>query len=161
MIEASVIKEIQAFCRDQNNPIARLNDMTWKGVGGSGDTHETCLAAVGRMINDDWTDNQIHSRIRRAKREACERAGETYFWPAETKVCQEWIDSAREKGFGQKKSKARASHGDLAKIVISRNSSIIKWDKIRRCWYVYNGKFWDKDATGELKTLIRQCLTDE
>lgn len=161
IIDNSAIKEIRLFCRNADNPIARLNDMVWRGEGGGGDTHDHCLAAVACMVADDWTDEQIFARIRRAKREACERAGETYHWPAEIKVCQEWIDSAREKGFGRKNSKAKPSHGDIANMVLASHSSILRRDKARREWCVYNGKFWEEGATEEVKTLIRQCLPDE
>lgn len=140
--------------------MALLNEMTWKGVGGGGDTHETCHRAVARMVSDDWTDEQIHARVRRAKREACERAGETYHWPQEIRVIQEWIDSAREKGFGKKKTKAKPSHGDLANIVIDRYGRVIKRDKTSGEWFVYNGQFWEPNATEEVKTKIRLCLED-
>jgi len=159
LIDESAIKEIKAYLKDPNNPIAKLREMTWKGVGGAGDTHDTCLAAVGRMVHDDWTDEQIHARIRRAKREACERAGEGYYWPAEAKTCQEWIDKAREKGFGRRKSKP--SHGDIANIVLSRYGSIIKRDKLTRDWRVFNGLVYEEHATEELKTLVRTCLPDD
>ena len=162
IITNSVIKEIRAFLRDPSNAIAQLNDMTWKGVGGGGDTHDTCVAAVASMVRDEWAEDEIHARIRRAKREASERAGESYHWPAETKVCQEWIDSAREKGYGAKtKKKAKPSHGELADFVLAQHRSIIKRDKASRDWYVYNGKFWEAGATEQVKTLIRQCLADD
>ena len=161
IIDNSVIKEIRLFCRNADNPIARLNEMVWRGVGGGGDTHDHCLAAVACMVADDWTDEQIFARIRRAKREACERAGETYNWPAEIKVCQEWIDSAREKGFGRKNSKAKPSHGDIANVVLASHANILRRDKATRDWCVYNGKFWEHGATEEVKTLIRKRLPDE
>lgn len=161
IIDDSVIKEIRAFCRNAENPIAQLNDMTWRGVGGGGDTHDRCLEAVGSMVSDNWTDDQIFTRIRRAKREACKRAGEAYDWPAEIKVIQEWIDSARAKDFGKKQSKSKPSHGDIANIVLAEHAAIIRRDKATRDWCVYNGKFWEHGATEEVKTLIRQRLPDE
>ena len=161
IIDESMIKEVRAFLKDPMNAIARLNDMIWKGVGGGGDTHETCLAAAARMVSDDWSDEQIHSRIRRAKKEACASAGEAYHWPAETKTCQEWIDSAREKGYGTKRAKEKPSHGELADLVIARHRAIIRRDKARLDWCVYNGKFWEEGATEAVKTLIRGCLSDD
>jgi putative DNA primase/helicase len=160
LIDDSVIKEIRVYLKDTQNPIAQLNHMTWKGVGGRGDTHDTCVAAVGRMVHDAWTDDQIHARIRRAKREASERAGEPYDWPGEMKAAQEWIDSAREKAFGGKRASS-PSHGELANLVLSKHGSIIKRDKARHDWCVYNGKFWEEGATEDVKALIRQCLPDD
>jgi P4 family phage/plasmid primase-like protien len=161
-IDDSVIREIRAFLRDPENPIAQLRYMIWKGVGGGGDTHEVCLAAVGRMVHDSWTDEQIHVRIRRAKREACERASEAYHWPAEAKTIQEWIDSARLKKFGQQKStKAKPSHGELSDLVVSRHGAIIRRDKKMLDWAVFNGKFWDDRATEDVKAIIRTCLSDD
>lgn len=155
------IDEILAFCRNAENPIAGLDDMTWKGVGGGGDTHEACVSAVASMVSRGWPDEKIHARIRRAKREACERAGEAYHWPAEAKTCQEWIDSARLKEFDRKRSKTKPSHGDLANLVLAQHGAVIRRDKARRDWCVYNGKYWEEGATEEVKTLIRQCLTDD
>lgn len=161
IIDNSAIQEIRAYLKDFQNPIAQLNHMTWKGVGGGGDTHETCVAAVARMVHDDWTDDQIHARIRRAKREACERAGESYNWPGEAKACREWIDSARQKAFGGKRASSKPSHGELANLVLSKHGSVVRRDKARHDWCVYNGKFWEEGATEEVKTLIRQCLSDD
>lgn len=161
LIDEAAIDEITAFCKDANNKIALLNEMIWNGVGGGGDTHDTSIAAVASMVSRGWSDDQIHARIRRAKREACERAGEAYHWPNEVKVCQEWIDSAREKDFGTKKSKTRPSHGDLADLVLSNHGGMIKRDKGRRDWCVYNGKIWEEGATEEVKTLVRQSLSND
>jgi P4 family phage/plasmid primase-like protien len=161
LIDDSTIKEIRAFLKDPQNPIAQLNYMTWNGVGGGGDTHDTCVAAVGRMVHDNWTDEQIHTRIRRAKRDASERSGERYHWPGEAKTCQEWIDSAREKQFGRKKGPSKPSHGELANLVLSKHESVIRRDKARHDWCVFNGKFWEEGASEEIKALIRQCLPDD
>jgi hypothetical protein len=35
--------EIKLFCKERDNAISQLNDMTWKGVGGGGDTHDRCV----------------------------------------------------------------------------------------------------------------------
>jgi len=162
LIDESAIKEIKAFLKDEDNPIARLNDIIWKGVGGGGDTHDKCVAAVAAMVADNWTDEQVHARIRRAKREACDRAGEAYHWPQEAKVIQEWIDSAREKGFGTKKSKSKLpSHGEVADLVLSKHADSIRRDKSLRDWYTYNGKFWEPFATEDIKTRIRLTLPDD
>jgi len=42
----SLLDEIRGFCENPDDPIYALNDMVWNGVGGGGDTHDTCLAAV-------------------------------------------------------------------------------------------------------------------
>ncbi len=161
LIDQWVIDEIKAFLKDADNPIAQLNDMEWMGVGGGGNTHDTCVRAVGCMVSRGWPDEAIIARIRRAKREACDRAGEAYHWPKEIKVCQEWIDSAREKGFGTRKSKSKPSHGEFANLVIAKHGHLIRRDKARREWCVFNGRFWEDSATDEVKALIRNCLTDE
>jgi P4 family phage/plasmid primase-like protien len=161
LINETTIDEIKAFLRDENNPIAALNDMVWKGAGGGGNTHDTCLSAVASMVARGWTDEAIIARIRRAKREACEHAGEVYNWPKDLQTIQEWIDSAREKEFGLRRSKSKPSHGELANFVVAKHGSIIRRDRGRRDWCVFNGKFWGEGATEEVKTLIRSCLPDE
>lgn len=95
----SLLDEIRGFCKDPEDAIYALNDMTWAGVGGGGDTHDTCVRAVSSMVGRKWTDEDIHDRIQRAKREACETAGMPYNWPEANKVIQEWIDSSRDKKF--------------------------------------------------------------
>ena len=161
LIDQWSIDEIKAFLKDADNPIAQLNDMEWHGVGGGGNTHDTCVRAVGSMAARGWPDEAILTRIRRAKQEASEHAGETYHWPQEMKVCQEWIDSAREKGFGARKPKSKPSHGEFANLVIAKHGQLIRRDKGRRDWCVYNGTHWEDGATDEVKSLIRNCLTDD
>ena len=95
----SLLDEIRGFCKNPDDPVYALNDMEWRGVGGGGNTHDTCLAAVSSMVARHWTDEDIHQRIQRAKREACEASGMPYDWPQSQKVIQEWIDSSRDKKF--------------------------------------------------------------
>lgn len=102
-ITPSVIDEIEAVCKEKGEKFIDLNEMVWLGEGGGGNTHDTCLAAVGLMVSrrktpDLWTDDEIIARIERAKREACARNGEDYNWPEARRVIQEWIDSAVAKG---------------------------------------------------------------
>ena len=95
----SVLDEIKGFCKNPEDAIYALNDMEWAGVGGGGNTHDTCLRAVSSMVGRNWSDEDIQQRIQRAKREACEAASMPYDWPQSTKVIQEWIDSSRAKNF--------------------------------------------------------------
>lgn len=94
----STLDEITAHCHGKGEPFYDLNRMTWLGEGKGGDTHDTCVRAVATMVARGWDDQDILSRIDRAKREAVERAGEEYDWPEAPRVIQEWIDSARSKG---------------------------------------------------------------
>ena len=160
IIDEATIDEILYYCKDRENPIALLDDMIWKGVGGGGDTHDSCVRAVSSMVARGWNDDQIHKRIDRAKREACERAGEAYNWPERYKVCQEWIDSARIKEFGtaRKKKAPRPSDGEIAVIVIEKHGAKIKWDRVSGSWYAFNGRYWEPNARDHVKQLIRQVL---
>lgn len=161
LIDHTVVDKLRAYCKNRDNPVAYLDDMLWRGVNGGGDTHDTCVAAVGCMVSWGWSDEEVHREIHFAKKGACERAGETYDWSSERKVVQEWIDSARTKGFDQSKKKAKPSHGDLATLVLSKHGSAIRRDKTRRDWLVYNGRYWVDGATEEVKTLIRRSLTED
>ena len=92
-----LVDEIRGFCSNPDDPICALNEMEWKGAGGGGNTHDTCVAAVMAMVRRDWSDAAIHDRVYRAKREACELAGAPINWPDAQKTIQEWIDSAKRK----------------------------------------------------------------
>ena len=100
----ATIDEIEAFCHNKNEHFDNLNTMHWAGNDGGGNTHDTCLAAAAFLVARGWADPDIHTRIERAKREACERAGDKYNWPGSTKAIQGWIDSAREKGMSNRVS---------------------------------------------------------
>ncbi len=71
----SLLDEIRGFCQNADDPIYALNDMEWRGIGGGGNTHDLCLRAVASMVARKWTNEEIHQRVQRAKREACEAAG--------------------------------------------------------------------------------------
>lgn len=100
IITRATLDELKAITERDAQKIIDLNYMEWLGNGGGGNTHETCLRAAALMIQRGWTDEEAYSRIRRAKKEACERYGDEYFWPDEEKIITGWIQSAREKGFG-------------------------------------------------------------
>ena len=153
--------EIKAFCKDRENAICRLNDMTWKGEGGGGDTHDTCVSAVALMVNRDWPDEAIHQRIQRAKREACATAGEPYSWPKAYDVIQEWIVSARGKGFDKKKARGRPSHGVIADRILEHHHAIVRYDRDKGWWYYHNGVLWEPQAEHYVRNLIDEFLIDD
>lgn len=97
-VDEWVIDEIVALCQRKGELFLALNDMTWLGVDKGGNTHDTCVSAVGLMVSRSWPDHAIHRRINRAKAEACARNGDAYNWPQSGRVVQEWINSAKEKG---------------------------------------------------------------
>jgi P4 family phage/plasmid primase-like protien len=102
-ITESVMEEILAVCEGgiRAQHFQDLNNMVWAGVGGGGNTHDTCVGAVASMVARGWKDTQIHERIEFAKEEACIRAGLPYDWPGSARAIQEWIDSARKKGMDE------------------------------------------------------------
>lgn len=123
----SLLDEIRGFLRNPDDPIQALNDMQWMGVGGGGNTHDICLSAVSSMVARKWTDADIHERIARAKREACENAGEPYDWPHAEKVIQEWIDSSRDKKFD---TTAKQRKNDVPMEIINRYVYVIELDRM-------------------------------
>lgn len=98
IFDHDVLDEVIALCEEKAQPIIDLNEMVWLGTDKGGNTHDSCVVAVGWMVSRGWADNSIHRRIERAKRQACERNGDTYNWPQSTRAIQEWIDSAKAKG---------------------------------------------------------------
>jgi putative DNA primase/helicase len=159
----TVIDEIRGFCRNPEDPIYALNDMTWLGVGGGGDTHDKCVAAVASMVARGWNDEDIHARVERAKREACEQAGEAYDWGHSSKAIQEWIDSARAKfGAGTRASSDKPIHGVLADEFLSRHGAVIRYDRDCRDWYFYDGIIWRPNHEFRVRDLIgQQFLRDK
>lgn len=123
----SVLDEIRGFGKNPDDAIHALNDMIWAGVGGGGNTHDICLAAVSSMVARKWTDEDIQTRIQRAKKEAAEVAGLKYDWPESQKVIQEWIDSARDKKFD---TTSKAKIDDVPVELLNRYAYIIELDRM-------------------------------
>lgn len=105
VVDEYAIDEMVAVCHRKNEKFKELNEMVWLGVDKGGNTHDSCVAAVGLMVSRSWPDHVIHSRVLRAKAEACQRNGETLNWPASERTIQEWIDSAKAKGMEGSSSK--------------------------------------------------------
>lgn len=123
----ALLDEIRGFCKNPDDAIYALNDMEWLGVGGGGNTHDICLAAVSSMVARKWTDNDIMERVVRAKREACETAGVAYDWPQAEKVIGEWIASARDKKFDVT---AKQRKGDVPLEFLNRYVYVIELDRM-------------------------------
>lgn len=111
-----VYEELTLIGRQPDSPILALNTMVWAGVGEGGDTHDTCVAAVASMVAHGWTDDAIFTRVSRAKRSSCERAGHDYDWPEEFTTIQSWIDSSRAKGHHDGERKPGASSKGVPKV---------------------------------------------
>ena len=157
VINRWALDEINGYCKKSDDPIFALNDMEWRGVGGGGDTHDRCVAAVASMVVRGWPDDAIHERIERAKREACEQAGTGYDWRDSTKTIQQWIDSSRAKFSPSKGGAAKkAVHGVLADQFIERHARVIRYDRDRRMWYFFNGVLWLADNEFRVRDLVGQ-----
>lgn len=157
----SLVDEIRGYCENPEDPIYALNDMVWKGVGGGGDTHDTCLSAVMSMVRRGWTDSEIHERINRAKRVACEHAGVAYNWPDAQKVIQAWIDSAKAKVAAAPRKSGRLSHGVLADSFLPQARDHFRYDRERSCWYFFDGTCWRSQCDYRLRHAIDLHLSGE
>jgi len=123
----TLLDEIRGFAKDAEDKIYPLNDMEWLGVGKGGNTHDVCVAAVSSMVARKWPDEDIQSRIQRAKKEAAEVAGLAYNWPEADRTIQEWIDSARDKKFD---TTSKAKTGDIPLDIVNRYAYIIELDRM-------------------------------
>lgn len=114
----SVMDEILAVCEGgmRAEHFDNLRTMVWAGVGGGGNTHDTCVSAVASMVARGWKDTQIHERIEFAKREAATRADLHYDWPGSSRTIQEWVDSARKKGMDEAGSDKKMAQDRLAAV---------------------------------------------
>ena len=168
VFEASLIDEIRGFCRNPEDPIHALNHMVWAGVGGGGNTHDTCVRAVSSMVARGWSDPAIQERIHRAKRLACERAGENFLWPESHKIIQQWIDSARAKytsastsaDIGGSKPK-RLSHGALADAFLAEVQPNILFDWSRMTWYAFIATHWVPEQGPAVRHMVERFLPEE
>jgi putative DNA primase/helicase len=158
LVEPSVIAEIEGYCQNPDDKIVALNDMEWHGIGGGGNTHETCHVATASMIARGWTDEQVYARIAREKREACEAAGQPYHWPDEKKTINEWIASAHAKKFDNAGDGTARSHGAYADAFLEQAQPNIRYDWVRSCWYMFNGSHWQADQDPAVRHAIEQFL---
>lgn len=147
LLSEKVIDEIEGFCKRPDDPISRLRDMQWRGVGGGGNTHDICLAAVASMVSRGWPDEVIHARIDRAKRDACEAAGAPYDWPESEATVQAWIVSARAKNYGDNPAgSGKQTHGVIAARFAGEHLNSYRYDRDRRNWYAFEDGVWKEDT---------------
>ena len=156
-----LIDEIRGFCAHPDDPIYALNDMDWRGVGGGGNTHDTCLAAVMAMVRRGWSDSTIHDRVYRAKREACEHAGAPLNWPDAQKTVQEWIESAKVKVEASPPKAGKPSHGVLADAFLPQARDHFLYDRERCCWFHFDGVCWRQENDYRLLNAIDRFLSGE
>lgn len=161
VFSSALIDEIKGFCKNANDPIYTLNDMEWHGVGGGGNTHDICLSAVSSMVRRGWSNADIHKRIERAKREACEAAGMPYDWPQAQRKIQEWIDSARAKFAPDGGSSKKTSHGTLADAFLARGGHHILYDRDAMHWYFFDGAYWRAKYDFRVRNAIELSLPEE
>jgi len=157
----SLIGETRGYLENPDDPIYALNEMTWRGVGGGGDTHDTCVAAVMAMVRRGWSDAEIHERINRAKRDACEHAGAAYNWPEAEKAIQGWIDTAKAKVDMTPRKSQKLSHGILADGFLPHARDHFRYDRERGCWYFFDGICWRPQSDYRLRNAIDQHLSGE
>ena len=157
----TVIDEIRGFCSREDDPVYALNHMEWLGEGGGGNTHDTCIAAVASMVARKWPEQDIHARVQRAKREACERAGLPYDWPKSDKVIQEWIDSSRGKDFDRATVPKKVSHGSLAQAYLDEMRPRILYDEDKNTWFGFSGSHWQPNHDAGVRHSIEQFLPPE
>lgn len=94
------------------------------------------------MVKRGWPDEDIHARIGRAKKQACESAGVPYDWPKAEKTIQEWIDSARAKYGGPAKSERKISHGALADAFLEQGADYLRYDRDAANWHFFEKGYW-------------------
>jgi len=157
----SLLDEIRGFCKNPDDPIFALNDMEWAGVGGGGNTHDMCVAAVASMVARKWTDADIHDRIERAKSGVCEATGLPYNWPESQKIIQGWIDSARDKKFGEKKASRQKSQGSYVDEFVRQYGHLFRYDLDTDSWYRFDGVRWRPKQQLAVKFQITNMLPEE
>ncbi len=152
LLDEWVLDEIKSYCNRDDKYFVSLNEMVWLGVDEGGDTHDTCVATVAHLVSRNWPDEVIHRRIERAKREACERGGDTYDWPQSTNVIQGWIDSARAKGMtGSKKQVKRPAERVMADWALDELGGMEYVANINGLLRMYNNGHWPVVDVGNIK----------
>lgn len=139
----TTIDEITAQCQGHGEHFDALNSMTWLGEGGGGNTHDTCVAAAGFLVQRGWDDADIRARISRAKRDSCIKVGQPYDWPEADRVIDGWIDSARKKGMTGERKKEKPSIEQLAaKFAIDRLGGLDRLACINDELREYRDGYW-------------------
>jgi len=143
VLNVDMVDEIVAICESKGGPFLDLNEMIWAGVDGGGDTHDVSVRAVALAVSRGWLDPHIHTRVERAKREACLRAGEVYKWPQSTKIIQGWIDSARAKGMtDSSKPKSIPPERKMANWALEELGTMTKIATIKGQMRSYEEGYW-------------------
>lgn len=95
LIDEVVLSEIEAAVKKPDSNLFLLNDMVPSTKDEAGTIHDSSHRAVATMIGMGWGDEAVRNRVMRATRRA-DPDGER---PELERAVDEWIKSAREKGY--------------------------------------------------------------
>lgn len=139
-----------------------INHMVWAGPDRGGTTHDNRLRAIGFLVSDDWTDEQVESRLMRAMREAWDRAREEGCdfepdWDRVQSDHKKMIEGARSKQFGKDRKATRGKKAPLERVIsdwaVDAYDPIV-YDGAR--FLVYNKGHWPEVD----EALIRRKMFD-
>jgi len=158
----AVRAEIQAWAKGKAKHFEALNAMERSTEEGGGTVHNSGYPAVAYLVTAQWDDYDIMERVLRAISEASDRAGMEFNRADYERKVEEWIESAKERGFDEiqvtkKPKEIVIAEEFVASLRVAGQPGVMSFEGMT---YIYRDGCWSPSDRNRLITALLQRGTN-